>query len=314
MRATRTPSTASMRADELAREVRAEDRGGEDGARRHGQARRGVHPRDPRVGGADLGERRQQIGARPHAVEELAAAQRDDRVGEPLPGRVLLHLQVEPGEAHDRALDRVAALAAALEAIVDLGEVRQDPRAGGVHHVVRVALQQRHEGLGLVERLALAGGHDSLDPVALAAGDRLADAAHQPAGLRGELLDRLGHEPREVGPQPGMGLELEGVRRLVERDERAELVARQAHRGGRAHDVRLDEVEPAAGRAGGQQADVVLAEHLAPEEGEHEAELLVADRAVQPARGGASGGVGSLLRARGGHPRRGRTGCGRSRC
>ena len=56
------------------------------------------------------------------------------------------------------------------------------------------------------------------------------------------------------------------------------------HRGGRADDVRLDEVQAPARRPRGQEADVVLAEDLAAEEREHEAELLVADRAVQPAR------------------------------
>ena len=45
----------------------------------------------------------------------------------------------------------------------------------------------------------------------------------------------------------------------------------------------------------GEEADVVLPEDLAPEEGEHESELLVAHRPVEPARDARAGGVGPFL-------------------
>ena len=51
-----------------------------------------------------------------------------------------------------------------------------------------------------------------------------------------------------------------------------------------------------ARRPGREEADVVLAQDLAPQEGEHEAELLVADRSVQPARDRTPGGVRAGLR------------------
>ena len=92
-----------------------------------------------------------------------------------------------------------------------------------------------------------------------------------------------------------MRLELERVGGLVQGDEDAELVARNAHRGRGADDVLLDEVQAPARRSGGEEADVVLPEDLAAEEREHEAELLVADGAIQPARHRAAGGVRALL-------------------
>ena len=73
--------------------------------------------------------------------------------------------------------------------------------------------------------------------------------------------------------QPRVGLELEGVGRLVQRDEGAEL--RQAgRRAPAALAVMFGSTKfrrPRAGRRRGQQADVVLAEHLARQERHQEA-------------------------------------------
>ncbi len=179
----------------VSRERDAEDRGGEDGEWRLAQdavpSMRAIHCQV-----TDLVERGELLGAGPYAVQELATALGDDTIGESLAGGVLLHLQVEPREPHDRALECAASLAPPLESIVDLGEAGQDPGAGRVHDVVRVALEQRHERLRAIEGLPLARGHDPLDPVALAARHGLAQATHQPARLGGQLLDRLGHELR----------------------------------------------------------------------------------------------------------------------
>ena len=102
----------------------------------------GLDARDPLLWGPDLVQRGEQLGRRPHLVQERAAAIADDRIGKALADGVLLHLQVEPRDAHDCPLQRAAALAPSLESVVDLGEVRQDALAGRVHDVVRVALQQ----------------------------------------------------------------------------------------------------------------------------------------------------------------------------
>ncbi len=151
--------------------------------------------------------------------------------------------------------------------------------------MVRVALQQRHQRLGALERVELGRRHQALQPVpAVAVGERAAQAGAQATGVGGQPVDGLGHQAGKVRPQPGIGLELEGVRGLVQGDEGAELVERQPHVGRRGADVRLHEVQPAARRGrGGQQADVVLAEHLARQERHQEAELLVADRPVDDA-------------------------------
>ncbi len=286
---------------ELSRQWRPEDRRGED---RRWLAQepppgssgwRRLDARDPALRVPDLVERGQHLRSGPDAVEEGTVALADHRIGESLAGRVLLHLQVEAGQAHDRLLEGAPALAAALKPVVDLGEVRQDPRAGGVHDVVGVALEQRHQRLGLVERVALAGGHDPLQPVALATRQCVAHALHQATRLGRQGLDGAPDEVGEVRTQPRVRLELEGVGGLVQGDEDAELVARNAHRGRGADDVLLDEVQAPARRSGGEEADVVLPEDLAAEEREHEAELLVADGAVQPARHRAARGVRALL-------------------
>ena len=92
----------------------------------------------------------------------------------------------------------------------------------------------------------------------------------------------LALEPRgEVRPQPRVRLELEGVGRLVQGDPGPE--RRRAGTPsvrGRGPDVLLDEQEPAGRRLGGQQREVVLAEHALAHEPEQEAELAGRDPAV----------------------------------
>ena len=122
--------------------------------------------------------------------------------------------------------------------------------------------------------------------------ERLTQALAKAACVGGQLLDGLSHQPREVIPQPRMGLELEGVRRLVERDERAETVERDAQASGGGGDVGFDEIEPAPrNRRSSQQAGVVLPKHLARQEPNQESELLVPDRAVDDARQRLSRGL-----------------------
>jgi hypothetical protein len=61
-----------------------------------------------------------------------------------------------------------AALVATIEPLVELGEPVDQTRARRMHDVVRVALQQRHQGLGPAERLELSRAHHALQPVAAA--------------------------------------------------------------------------------------------------------------------------------------------------
>ena len=77
-----------------------------------------------------------------------------------------------------------------------------------------------------------------------------------PLNRRQLALEALG----EVRPEPRMGLELEGVRRLVQRDPGPERCDRDAERVGGRADVLLDEEEPAVLGLRGQDREVVLAE------------------------------------------------------
>src|SRR5205823_14261995 len=81
------------------------------------------------------------------------------------------------------------------------------------------------------------------------------------------------HRRVEVFADPGMALELDRMRRLVECEPHPELVVGQAELALRVLNIRLDEVE-LAGLAGPrpEQADVVLAEHAASEVAEQHAD------------------------------------------
>ena len=78
-----------------------------------------------------------------------------------------------------------------------------------------------------------------------------------------------------------MCLEFEGVGRFVQRDPRPERAERHAQGARRLADVLLDEQQPAGGGLGGQQRDVVLAEHPLAHEPQQEAELAGRDPAVR---------------------------------
>ena len=77
-----------------------------------------------------------------------------------------------------------------------------------------------------------------------------------------------------------MGLELEGVGRLVEGDPGPERADRHAQRSRRRADVLLDEQEPAGRGLHRQQRQVVLAEHARAHEPEQEPELAVGHPAI----------------------------------
>src|SRR5262245_62138444 len=74
--------------------------------------------------------------------------------------------------------------------------------------------------------------------------------------------------------QPGMRLELEGVRRLVQGQPHAELNARVTERTFGGGDVGLDEVEPSRRhRFATEEREVVLAEDAPAEVAEQESDL-----------------------------------------
>src|SRR4029079_13749195 len=116
-----------------------------------------------------------------------------------------------------------------------------------VHDVVAETLQQAHDRLGLTEELTLLVGHQALEPVLAAAvaaegpadgprriaGERRGGAAEQ----RELALEAFG----QVGAQPPLALELEGVRGLVEGDPGPERRNRHAKGVRRRADVLLDE-------------------------------------------------------------------------
>jgi len=108
-----------------------------------------------------------------------------------------------------------------------------------------------------------------------------AEAAHQLGVMVDELLTFSALEAgREIRPQPGVRLELEGVGRLVQCDPRAERGQRDAECLGRQADVLLDEQEAPRCRFRGQQREVVLAEHALAHEPEQDAELAGRDPSI----------------------------------
>ncbi len=92
-----------------------------------------------------------------------------------------------------------------------------------VHDPVAEALHEAHHQLRLAQQSPLLGGHEP-DQGALGRGRAPAD--HELADATGLDLARIGQEATdlalqplaEVGPEPGMRLQLEGVRRLVQGD------------------------------------------------------------------------------------------------
>ena len=133
----------------------------------------------------------------------------------------------------------------------NLAQIRSTPGhqvpADRVHHVVAEALQQAHHRLRLPEQRRCSSDirRSSQCVVAAAvAAERRAhrtDASLPSAGVVREerqlALQALG----KVRPEPGMRLELEGVRRLVERDPGPERIERHIQRPGGVADVLLHE-------------------------------------------------------------------------
>src|SRR4051795_12013879 len=113
----------------------------------------------------ELRERRQLVRRRPGAVERVDPTARDNRVAEALAVLVLAHLHVEAEQALEQLEQRRAVLAPAVHRGAQLRDVRQHRRAGGVHDVLGVALDEGHGRLEAVdERLALGAGDRGDEP------------------------------------------------------------------------------------------------------------------------------------------------------
>src|SRR3954469_11418971 len=135
-------------------------------ARRRDDAQLGAA--DPAGRVVELRERRQLVRRRPGAVERVDPTARDDRVAEALAVLVLAHLHVEAEQPLEQLEQRWPVLAAAVHRGAQLRDVRQHRRAGRVHHVLGVALDERHRRLQAIDqRLALRPG-DRRDEAALA--------------------------------------------------------------------------------------------------------------------------------------------------
>ena len=109
------------------------------------------------------------------------------------------------------------------------------------------------------------------------AAERASQAAQGVPAERGGVARQGGQlalEPfGQVRPEPGMGLELEGMRRLVQSDPGPERPKRHVQGAGGLADILLDEQEPARRRFGGQEGQVVLAQDALAEEAEQVADL-----------------------------------------
>src|SRR3954447_23730555 len=132
-------------------------------ARRRDRAQ--LRPADPARRVVELRERRKPLRRRPRAVERVDPAARDDRVAEALAVLVLAHLHVEAEQPLEQLEQRRAVLAATVHRGAKLRDVRQHRRAGRVHDVLGVALDERHRRLQAVDqRLALGTGDRGDEP------------------------------------------------------------------------------------------------------------------------------------------------------
>ena len=160
-------------------------------------------------------------------------------------------------------------MATLVEAGTDALDVGNQVATDLVHHVVAEPLEQAHRRLRFAEEAALLLVHQPFDPVLRAvlvglAANRPAEASErlpsQPARLTAEQPE-LSLEPLgEVRPQPWVGLELEGVRRLVQRDPRPE----RAEWESAPVRLRMSPREPSAGSSADSSARSVLADDLRP--------------------------------------------------
>src|SRR6476469_6999496 len=234
--------------------------------------------RSPRPGGGilELIERRKQFGGEPGAVQALDPVVAHDGVAEALADLVLLHLEVHPEQLLDELDQRRLLATALLQRGAQLRQRGQHRGAGGVHHVLGVALDHRHRRLQAVDDgLALGTGHgadqharaDRVPHPLQIVGARQAGHAQQRAGV--DLhLDRgqqLAEHPGHVVAQPRHAGELHGVGELVEDDPLEQLGLVGLERLGGQPQVRRDEQQARRAR-GVQQGDLVLAEDRATHE------------------------------------------------
>ena len=189
----------------------------------------------------ELGERRQVLRGAPGAVEALDPPVAHDRVAEALADEVLAHLEVEAEQALEQLDQRRLLAPPALERLAQLGQRGQHRRAGGVHHVLGVALDERHDRLKAIDDLLALGPGDRMDETVLAHRvPRRAQVLHLgQAQKRGRVdldLDRgeqLAQHRGQVLAQPRDPRELHRVGDLVEDDplEQLCLVGLEGARG-----------------------------------------------------------------------------------
>src|SRR3954454_3861046 len=105
----------------------------------------------------ELAWRRKRLWACPGAVERDDPAEADDRVAERLALLVLAQLEVHPDQLLEHAQEAGALAPATLHRLPHRVEVGQQVGAHGIHDVLGVALEQRHERLRPLEQLATLG-------------------------------------------------------------------------------------------------------------------------------------------------------------
>src|SRR5204863_8359450 len=124
-----------------------------------------------------------------------------------------------PGQPHDRLLEARSTLAPLVEPGTDPLDVGDEIASNLVHDVVAEPLEKAHDRLGLAEQAALLVAHEPLQPVAA-----VALTAKEPAELSNCVARQNRDVAREgielplqslgqVGPEPAVRLELEGVGR-----------------------------------------------------------------------------------------------------
>ncbi len=196
---------------------------------------------------------------------------------------VLAGLRVQTEQAAQQAVERVAAPAAArTETLLDHLLRRDDVRRDRVHHVLGVALDQRHERGDPVDDDALLRrgerGHqagavtlpaDDLDQFAEGSAGSLA----QDGGIGLDAVRQRGDLVEHVLAHPRHGAELHPVGDLVQAYPQPEVGRIDAELPLDAHHVRRDEQQLAVALV----EELELPEHLAGQEAEHRARLHAGD-------------------------------------
>src|SRR4051794_17500281 len=114
--------------------------------------RSGFGALQPAGRGGQLGRRRRQVGRRPGVAQPVLAAGPHDGVAELTPLGVLLELEVEAQEPVQDAQQRRTVLAPAVHRGAQPGDVVEHVGARAVHRPLRVALDQAHRPLHVVEQ------------------------------------------------------------------------------------------------------------------------------------------------------------------